>query len=117
MNNEFEQMVRTLRKSGDDIINDLTSNSVDLLHMAIGVCGESGEIIDSVKKSVIYNKPLDIENIKEELGDLLFYMEGIRQICCLEWDDIKASNIEKLKKRYPNFEYTDKRAQDRADKQ
>src|ERR1035438_3961414 len=45
-----------------------------LLHAAMGISGESGELMDAVKKHIMYNKPLDVENVKEELGDLLWYM-------------------------------------------
>lgn len=38
--------------------------------MATGVSGEAGELLDAVKKSVVYKKPLDRENVVEELGDL-----------------------------------------------
>ena len=47
--------------------------------MVVGVSGEAGELLDAVKKAVIYRKPLDLENVIEELGDLEFYMEGLRQ--------------------------------------
>jgi NTP pyrophosphatase (non-canonical NTP hydrolase) len=116
MNKEFEDMVKKLRKSGDDVLASLNPEKADLWHMAFGIGGEAGEIIDAVKKSVIYNRTLDIENIKEELGDLLFYMEGIRQICGLSWDNILSHNMKKLSVRYPDYHYTDMKAHERADK-
>lgn len=45
-----------------------------LLHAAIGLCTESGELLDAYKKHIFYGKPLDHVNIKEELGDICWYM-------------------------------------------
>ena len=87
-----------------------------MVHMAMGVAGEAGELIDAVKKHWIYGKPLDLENVKEELGDLLFYATKIANLCGLTWDEIEAHNVEKLKKRYPTG-YSDAAAQARADKE
>jgi len=44
-----------------------------LLHGAIGISGEAGELLDAVKKHVFYGKPLDVNNVKEEISDVLWY--------------------------------------------
>lgn len=111
------EMVKKLVKSGEVIKNELTSNDCNLLHSILGICGESGELLDTIKKSTIYRKPLDRENLIEELGDLEFYLEQLRQEVNVTREETLANNISKLSKRYSNFEYTDKKAQDRADKQ
>lgn len=90
--------------------------SFHLMHMALGVAGEAGELVDAIKKRTIYEKPLDVENVKEELGDLLFYMQGIVNAVGLNWDDIVAHNRDKLLKRYPSGSYSNSQAQARADK-
>ncbi len=43
-------------------------------HMALGFCGELGELLDAIKKSAIYGKPLDKVNIAEEIGDVAWYV-------------------------------------------
>lgn len=110
-------MVRQLVKPGGDIIETLTPDKMNLLHMAVGVSGEAGELIDAVKKAVIYNKPLDRENIVEELGDLEFYMEGIRQQLCISREETLEANVVKLGYRYKGHNYSDRQAIERADKQ
>lgn len=45
-----------------------------LVHMALGVAGEVGEIIDAVKKVLIYGKAPDTINFKEEVGDITWYI-------------------------------------------
>ncbi len=86
-----------------------------LLHSAVGMAGEAGELLDAIKKNWIYNKDLDVKNIKEELGDLLFYFQAMLIEFNWDFNDIMQANIEKLNKRYKNG-YSDKAAQERADK-
>lgn len=109
------EMVTALVKSGDAIISSLTPEKAHVLHMAIGISGESGELLDAIKKHVIYNKPIDRENVIEELGDLEFYMEGLRQGLDITREETIAANIAKLGVRYKDG-YSDKAAQLRADK-
>jgi NTP pyrophosphatase (non-canonical NTP hydrolase) len=117
---KYSEMVTALAKSGTAILNAMTPNGAHLLHMAVGVSGESGELLDAVKKHVIYNKPLDRENVIEELGDLEFYMEGLRQGLGITREETLIANIVKLstgpKARYKDG-YSDQAAQERADKQ
>lgn len=110
------EMVSTLVKPGERIVAEMTGADAHLMHMAIGVAGEAGELLDAIKKQVIYRKPLDRENVIEELGDLEFYMEGIRQGLGLTREQCLAANIAKLQKRYEGLKYSDQSAQDRADK-
>jgi NTP pyrophosphatase (non-canonical NTP hydrolase) len=110
------EMVSVLAKSGAAIIADLTPQSTHLLHMAVGVSGEAGELLDAVKKVAIYNKEVDRDNIVEELGDLEFYMEGLRQGLGISREETLNANIAKLSKRYEGLRYSNEAAQTRADK-
>ncbi len=110
------EMVAALVKPGEDILSTVTPEKADLWHMATGVAGEAGELLDAVKKHVIYNKPIDIENVIEELGDLEFYMEGVRQNLGITREQTIEQNIAKLSVRYHGLTYSDQKAQDRADK-
>jgi NTP pyrophosphatase (non-canonical NTP hydrolase) len=109
-------LVALLAKPGEQIVADLTPEKAHLLHMAVGIAGEAGELLDAIKKHVIYNKPLDVQNVIEELGDIEFYMQGLRGGACIMRDETLIANIEKLSRRYPNASYTDTDAQARADK-
>lgn len=117
LDKQFDEMTLALAKNGQDIINDLTPEKADLLHMAVGVSGEAGELLDAVKKAVIYNKEMDLENIIEELGDLEFYMSKIRQIVGVTREEILQRNIDKLSVRYAKGKYSNDQAQERADKE
>lgn len=113
----YSDMVAALTKKGEVIAAELTAKDAHLLHMVVGVSGEAGELLDAVKKAVIYRKPLDRENVIEELGDLEFYMEGLRQGLGITRQETIDANVAKLSKRYEGLQYSDKSAQLRTDKQ
>ena len=110
-----QELVANLAKPGQDIVDELTPMQAFALHMAIGVSGEAGELLDAIKKFAIYQKPLDLENVVEELGDIEFYLQGIRQAFCIDREYVLQQNIEKLRKRYGQT-YTNAAAIARADK-
>lgn len=112
----FDKMTIALAKDGEDILKNLTPEQANLWHMATGIGGEAGEIEDCIKKHVIYQKPLDVENIKEELGDLLFYMSNLMQSVGLSFKEVLQHNIDKLSVRYSSGKYSNAQAQERADK-
>lgn len=109
-------MVNNLVKSGDTIRDEMTGTNAHLIHMIMGVSGEVGELLDAIKKAVVYQKPLDMENVIEELGDIEFYMEGLRQGLGIEREETLIANVKKLGVRYAGFKYSDTAAQTRADK-
>lgn len=109
-------MVTALAKPGQDILNTLTAEQAHILHMLIGLPGEMGELSDAIKKWVIYGKPVDLENVIEEFGDIEFYLEGLRQGLQISRQETIAHCQNKLAKRYGE-KYSDKAAQDRLDKQ
>lgn len=113
----FDQMVFSLAKSGGQILTALTAQKVDLWHHASCILGEAGELFDATKKWIIYDGALNRENVIEELGDLEFYMEGVRQNLGITRDETLEYNMRKLAKRYPNFNYSDSHAIYRADKE
>lgn len=113
---DFGDMVSRLAKPGQVIADEMTASNAHILHMAVGVSGEAGELLDAVKKAVIYQKPLDRVNVIEELGDLEFYMEGLRQELNISRSETLEANKIKLGQRYPNVIYSDYQAQERADK-
>jgi NTP pyrophosphatase (non-canonical NTP hydrolase) len=109
------ELVAALAKPGVDICNSLTPLDAHLLHMVVGISGEAGELLDAIKKTTIYGKSLDRENVIEELGDLEFYMEGLRASLQITREETIQQNISKLSKRY-GTKYSNQAAIQRADK-
>lgn len=94
--------------------NNPLGNSRDsrLLHAAIGICTEAGEFFDPLKKYLFYGKLYDEVNLREELGDLLWYIA----VACDALDTTveleMARVIAKLQVRYPE-KFSDYLAQER----
>ena len=67
----------------------------------VGLCGESGEAIDLVKKHLFQGHELDREAMATELGDIAWYLAEAATALELDLDDILETNIAKLRRRYP----------------
>ena len=71
-----------------------------MINAVMGLCGESGEVSDIVKKHLFQGHELDVEKIKKELGDVLWYIAEMCEALDLELDKVMEANIEKLSKRF-----------------
>lgn len=116
INEDHQEMVRLLMKQGSEVRRELSNCDADLWHAATGVSTEAGELLDAIKKKVIYRKELDRQNIIEELGDLEFYLEAVRKNLDITREETLKANMVKLADRYKKYRYSDQAAIDRADK-
>ena len=73
-----------------------------LILTALGIAGESGEIVDTIKKVLYHLHELNVPDLCKELGDLLWYMTLLGDTLGLTLNDIMQANVDKLHKRYPN---------------
>ena len=73
-----------------------------LINGAMGLCGESGEVIDILKKHLFHGHELDREHLLEELGDVAWYLNEAAYALDSSLEEIFDRNIAKLKKRYPD---------------
>lgn len=80
----------------------LGSHEIDSLHMVLGMVTESAELADNFKKKLAYDRQLDFVNMKEELGDILWYIVGFCIINDFTLADVLEANIRKLSVRYNN---------------
>jgi len=79
-----------------------------LINSVMGLCGESGEAIDIVKKWLARGHPLDREHLAKELGDVAWYLAEAATALDLDLEDILRANLEKLERRYPDGFSTEK---------
>lgn len=92
--NEYQQLaMRTL--------NPNLSEKEVLINGVMGLCGESGEAIDIVKRHLAQGHELDKEHLAKELGDIAWYLAETATVLGYSLEDILQMNIDKLKKRYP----------------
>lgn len=110
-----KDMVTSLVKPGEDILTSLTPEKCHIWHMASCIPEEAGEVFGVVKKHLIYGKALDREKLILEMGDLEFYLEGLRQELGITRDEVLDANVAKLSERYENLQYSDQAARDRVD--
>lgn len=103
--NEYQELAMTTLNP------DLNKKEV-LINSVMGLCGESGEAIDLVKKWMAQGHDLDKEHLAKELGDIAWYLAEAATALDLQLEDILKANIDKLKKRYPEG-FESKRSQDR----
>ena len=82
-------------------LNPKLSKKDVLVNGVMGLCGESGEAIDIVKKHLAQGHELDKEKIIKELGDVAWYLAEVAYAIDIDLETILKLNIEKLKKRYP----------------
>jgi NTP pyrophosphatase (non-canonical NTP hydrolase) len=100
----MESTKRTLPDLGDSLKNQL--------HMVIGISTESGELLDQYKKALAYGRELDLVNIEEELGDIMWYLANMCNILSIDFEKILEQNISKLHARFPN-KFTEENANQR----
>jgi NTP pyrophosphatase (non-canonical NTP hydrolase) len=70
-------------------------------HAAMGLVTEAGECMDALKKTKIYGKPFDAVNMKEEMGDVFWYLAIMCDELGITFEEVWEKNIAKLSKRYP----------------
>ena len=79
-------------------INDIAG----LLNGVLGLTGEAGEVSDLVKKGIFHEKGIDINHLKKECGDVMWYVAMICDASGFTLDDVMQTNKEKLENRYPD---------------
>lgn len=91
---EYQQ--KAMRTASEKSKMDLLENGV------MGLCGEAGECIDVVKKYLYQGHKLDKLKLKDELGDVLWYVAITCQALGITLDDVMEHNVKKLLLRYPD---------------
>ena len=73
-----------------------------LANWAMGLAGEAGETCDYLKKVVFHGHPLDVNFLKKELGDILYYVAMTAAAAGISLGEIATDNRAKLVARYPD---------------
>ena len=91
--NEYQKMALTT-------LNPALGKQDVLINGVMGLCGESGEAIDIVKKHLAQGHPLDREGLIKELGDVAWYLAETAYALDVSLEEVFQQNIDKLKARY-----------------
>ena len=92
--NEYQKLAMTT-------LNPALSKKDVLINGVMGLCGESGEAIDLVKKHLAQGHELNRDALIKELGDIAWYLAETAYALDVSLEDVLQKNIDKLKKRYP----------------
>ena len=92
--NEYQKMALST-------LNPALGKQDVLINGVMGLCGESGEAIDIVKKHLAQGHPLDREGLIKELGDVAWYLAETAYALDVSLEEVFQRNIDKLKARYP----------------
>ncbi len=99
--NEYQRLALTT-------MNSKRSEEELLINSVMGLCGESGEVIDIVKKHIFHGHELDKDKLVDELGDVAWYIAECAYALGVSLEDVLRHNIDKLKRRYPDGFSTEK---------
>ena len=91
--NEYQRLAMTT-------LNPALDRKEVLINSVMGLCGESGEAIDIVKKWLAQGHELDKARLAKELGDVAWYLAEAATALDIPLEEILQGNLEKLKKRY-----------------
>ena len=92
--NEYQKLAMTT-------LNPALSEKDVLINGVMGLCGESGEAIDIVKKHLAQGHELDREGLIKELGDIAWYLAETAYALDVPLEEVFRRNLDKLKSRYP----------------
>ena len=92
--NEYQKLAMTT-------LNPELSKKDVLINGVMGLCGESGEAIDIVKKHLHQGHELDREKLIRELGDIAWYLAETAAALDVSLEEVLERNIDKLRSRYP----------------
>lgn len=94
--------VNEYQKAAMETLNPALNQKEVLINSVMGLCGESGEAIDIVKKWMMQGHELDKEHLVKELGDVAWYLAEAATALDVPLEVIFQGNLDKLRRRFPN---------------
>jgi NTP pyrophosphatase (non-canonical NTP hydrolase) len=82
--------------------NPTGNHDLDILHCAVGISGESGEVLDLIKKQIFHGRPVSATEMVDELSDIQWYLFNLMRLYGISFSNVLRANKIKLDKRYPN---------------
>lgn len=98
--NEYQKAA--LRTANSEMSDDMILNGI------LGLCGETGEVSDHIKKYMFQGHELNQDKLVNELGDVCWYIAILASGLNVDLETVMKKNIEKLQRRYPDGFDTEK---------
>ncbi len=93
--------INDYQKDAMTLLNPALTERDVLMNALMGLCGESGEAIDLMKKHLYQGHPLDREKLIKELGDIAWYLAEAATGLDIDLSEVLRRNLDKLHARYP----------------
>ena len=94
--------VNEYQKAAMATLNPALDKKDVLINSVMGLCGESGEAIDIVKKWLMQGHELDREHLVRELGDVAWYLAEAATALDVPLEAVFQGNLDKLRQRFPD---------------
>ena len=94
--------INEYQKAAMATLNPALDKKDVLINSVMGLCGESGEAIDIVKKWLMQGHELDREHLIKELGDVAWYLAEAATALDIPLETVLQGNLDKLRQRFPN---------------
>lgn len=99
---QYQKMVTRTMRDLTPLKEAMTAQQLALLNYGLGAAGEAGEAADHIKKHVFHGHALDVERLRKEIGDVLWYAAALCETLGVGLGDVMAENDRKLRERYPD---------------
>lgn len=106
---EFKEYQKQAMRTNDGYCQMRLKNALDwhdgdlgeTINASLGLSGEVGELNDMIKKAIFHEHPLDMNHVKKEISDIMWYLALMCESFGFDMGEIAQMNIDKLKARYP----------------
>ena len=87
--------IKQLNEYQEFAFSTLLEQCANTSYLTLGLCGESGEVAELIKKGIRDNN-LDEKELAKELGDVLWYLSNLAELYGYTLEDIANINKNKL---------------------
>lgn len=92
------------------------SEDMEKVDWALGLAGETGEVVELIKHNIMHKEPIDKAKLAKELGDICWYIAALCEVYGIKMDIVAELNIAKLAHRH-NGGYSKEGSADRHNKE
>lgn len=93
--------IKEYQEKAQRTLNTESSQKDTITNMCLGISGETGEVIDMIKKHIFHGHEIDTYKLEKEIGDVMWYLTNLATQFNLNMSHVLDTNIKKLENRYP----------------
>jgi len=101
---EYQEACKRTAKRGE-------SEKLEICNWVLGLAGEAGDVASCVKKTIFHENKNMLDGVRENIGDMMWYVAMICNFYGWSLDDILGENLGKLRERYASGGFSLEEAQ------